>query len=65
MTLRKLDPVDIPNSAKYFESGLVLLPWNSGEGYIRVGIFHLLYGEDYGDVLFTGNLQDEREVLLY
>lgn len=65
LTLRELDPVDLPNPYRYFESGLVLLPRESGEGYIRVGVFHQYYPEGYDDVLYTGNKRDEREVLLY
>jgi hypothetical protein len=65
LTLRELDPVDLPNLYRYFESGLVLLPRKSGEGYIRVGIFHQYYPDGYDDVLYIGNKEDEREILLY
>ena len=65
LTLRELDQVDIPNPYRYLESGLVLLRRESGEGYIRVGVFHQYYPEGHDDVLYTGDKRDEHEVLLY
>jgi hypothetical protein len=42
VTLHEVEPEDLPrlNLTRYYESGLVLLPRESGEGYIRVGVFH-------------------------
>jgi hypothetical protein len=61
----RVGPSGYSEFSQVFRIWLGSMPWNNGEGYIHVGIFHPLYGDDNGDVLFTGNLQDDREVLLY
>lgn len=52
-------------SWKYTEGGLVLRPRGDGQSYIRVGSFHHLYGDGFDKPLFTGNPDEECQVLLY
>lgn len=67
--VRAIDPdaesTSDSGSWKFSEGVLVLLPREDGESYIRVGSFHHLCRHGFNKPLFTGNADEERQVLLY